>query len=198
MENVRLGAFANLHEAKLGRNPGPNDKPRFNGVFIVTPENPGLERLAGAIKHAAVERWGTRADLILQELKAGNRLCLHNGAEKASIPGYAGNLYINTGAQADKPPIIIGKAKQVIKRSDSVDQPYPGCYTNVQLEVWAQDNEADKGGKRINARLLVVQFYRDGDAFVTGAVPDVNSMPDVSVGQGAAAPAGRGALAGLI
>ena len=44
--------------------------------------------------------------------------------------------------------------------------PYSGCYVNAVIEVWAQDNEH---GKRLNARLKSVQFFKDGEAF--GAAP---------------------------
>ena len=46
--------------------------------------------------------------------------------------------------------------------------PYSGCYVNASIELWAQDNNY---GKRINASLRGVQFYRDGDAVAGGGGP---------------------------
>ena len=45
---------------------------------------------------------------------------------------------------------------------------YSGCYVNARVELWVQDNA---NGKRINAKLLGIQFVRDGDAFGAGSAP---------------------------
>lgn len=39
---------------------------------------------------------------------------------------------------------------------------YGGCYANVLIRPWLQDN---KFGKRLNAGLSAIQFLRDGDPF---------------------------------
>ena len=51
---------------------------------------------------------------------------------------------------------------------------YPGCYVNVVITLWAQNN---KFGKRINANLLAVQFVKDGNPFGEARV-DVGSIFD--------------------
>ena len=50
---------------------------------------------------------------------------------------------------------------------------------NVSLELWAQDNNY---GKRVNATLMGVQFFRDGDAFAGGGVASEEDFDDVSSG----------------
>jgi hypothetical protein len=42
------------------------------------------------------------------------------------------------------------------------DKPYGGCYCNVSLRLYAQDNEY---GKHINVQLRGVQFVKDGERF---------------------------------
>jgi len=64
---------------------------------------------------------------------------------------------------------VIDGDKTILKEESG--RPYSGCYVNANIEVWAQDNSF---GKRINAQLKGVQFYRDGDAF-SGSAP---SSPD--------------------
>jgi hypothetical protein len=94
---------------------------------------------------------------------------------KASYDGFPGNLYISarnpvrpTVLDADKTPLVAADGK-----------PYAGCYVNVSLELWAQDN---KYGKRVNATLMGVQFYRDGDSFTGGGAADESDFDDVSAG----------------
>ena len=50
---------------------------------------------------------------------------------------------------------------------------------NATVNVWAQDN---KYGKRVNAQLLGVQFYADGDSFGGGAVGSVDDFDDLAEG----------------
>lgn len=47
------------------------------------------------------------------------------------------------------------------------------------LEFWAQDN---KFGKRVNATLMGVQFFRDGDAFSGGGAASDDDFDDVTSG----------------
>ena len=46
---------------------------------------------------------------------------------------------------------------------------YGGCYVNVLIRVWGQDN---KYGQRLNANLLAVQFVKDGEPFGTGRITE--------------------------
>ena len=42
---------------------------------------------------------------------------------------------------------------------------YSGCYVNASVELWYQKNAY---GKRVNANLLGIQFFKDGEAFGEG------------------------------
>ncbi len=59
----------------------------------------------------------------------------------------------------DKTPIPAEKADTI----------YGGCYVNILLRPWVQDNQF---GKRVNAGLLAVQFHSDGEAFGEGRITD--------------------------
>ena len=56
-------------------------------------------------------------------------------------------------------------------------KPYSGCYVNAFVEFWTQDNNY---GKRVNATLLGVQFYRDGESFSGGGVADTDDFDDLT------------------
>jgi len=120
-----------------------------------------------AIVAVATEKWAAKAMEVLAQLKAQNRLCLHDGAEKATTPGYAGNLYVNASNKIA--PMVRHANGAQLKASDGVI--YPGCYGDVILDIYAQDPKSNpEWGKRVNASLLGVMFNRDGERLAGGAM----------------------------
>ena len=92
-----------------------------------------------------------------------DKFCLRDGDDE-DYDGYEGNWYI-TARNRNRPKVIDADGKTQLVEEDN--RPYSGCYCNVWIRVWAQDNEF---GKRVNASLEAVQFVRDGEAF-SGAAP---------------------------
>jgi hypothetical protein len=79
-------------------------------------------------------------------------------------------------ASEDKAPDVINRDKSRINENDDIV--YAGCYVNVLIRPWAQNNQY---GKRVNANLLAVQFVRDGEPFSSIERPDVDeAFDDVS------------------
>lgn len=68
------------------------------------------------------------------------------------------HVYISSSSPR-RPVVVDEKVRPVTEQDNKV---YAGCYVNVTLRLWAQDNDY---GKRINAELLAVQFCADGEAF---------------------------------
>jgi hypothetical protein len=153
-------AFALIWEPKQFNGVGES---AYSAAFILDPKTQQAEinKVVEAIKTEAAETWGEKAGEILTMLKAKAHLCLQDGATKARHDGFAGNVFVSARNKAR--PEIVGKDKSRLTRADG--KPYAGCYVNTSLEVWAQDNGY---GKRINAKLLAVQFARDGKAFSGG------------------------------
>lgn len=142
---------------------------------------------SAAIVAVATEKWGAKAMEVVQTLKAQNRLPLHDGAEKALTPGFAGNLYMNSSS--DLRPVVRNRNGAALQASDGVI--YPGCYADVCVDIWPQDNQF---GKRVNATLLAVTFNHDGERLAGGAVAseeDYAAIPAET--QAAAAASGKGA-----
>jgi hypothetical protein len=124
-------------------------------------------------------------------LKAGDKLCLHDGDAKPQYEGYKGNLFLNASNKIK--PLVIDGNKSPLEASSG--KPYSGCYVNAVIELWAQDN---KFGKRINASLMGVQFLRDGQRLSGGGVAsadDFQAIPEADAPAGAPAASG-GASAG--
>lgn len=171
LANVRL-AFPALFEAKTVNGEG---KPAFSAAFLIDPADAQVKAINAAIDAVAKEKWGVKADAMLKTMRAADKLALHDGDLKAQYDGFPGNLYIS--ARSATRPLVIDADKTPLVEADG--KPYAGCYVNVSVELWAQDNNY---GKRINASLGGVQFLRDGDAFAGGGAASADEFDDVTAG----------------
>lgn len=82
----------------------------------------------------------------------------------AAKDGYDGMWTVS--ASETKQPRLRNKDKSPLTKQDTI---YGGCYVNVLIRPWFQDNQY---GKRVNAGLTAVQFLRDGEAFGEGRISD--------------------------
>lgn len=172
LQNARL-AFPALFEAKTVNGEGA---PAFSGSFIIPPNHPQMAEINAAIDKVAKEKWGAKADAVLKQLRATDKVCLHDGDTKAQYDGFEGNFYVS--ARGKTRPLVLDRDTSPLVESDG--RPYAGCYVYATLEIWAQDNNY---GKRINAEIKGVQFFRDGDAFAGGGAPaDPEDFDDLSAG----------------
>lgn len=170
LANVRL-AFPQLFEAKTVNGEG---KPAFSASLLVAPDDAQVKTINQAIDAVAKEKWGAKADAILKQMRATDKVCLHDGDLKEQYDGFPGNLYISARSAAR--PLVIDADKSPLTEKDG--KPYAGCYVHASIELWAQDNNY---GKRVNASLRGVQFLRDGDAFAGGAPASEDEFDDLSV-----------------
>lgn len=211
VKGARLAYAQSLFEAKAGKPmpDNPNPKPKFQGTFIVLPTtlafagdaNPesaaGLAKgykfgdfkqaLTLAITTVAQEKLGAQWQALLGQLKAQNRLILHDGAEKALKPGYAGNHYFN--ASSDIRPALRGKNGGALTAADGVL--YPGCFVDGAFDVWAFPQR-----NSVNITLLAVTFSHDGEKLAGGATASEDDYAAVPAeAQAKAATTGQGAAA---
>jgi len=117
-----------------------------------------------------------KADAQLKALRGVDKVFLHNGDLKSQYAGYEGKLYVSA-RNTVRPLVVDVDGKTVLEAQDG--KPYSGCYVNAVLEVYCQDNSF---GKRINAVLGGVQFYRDGEAFAGGRAASTDDFDDVAEG----------------
>tara|TARA_R110000822_G_scaffold148879_7_gene287886 strand:+ start:251 stop:778 length:528 start_codon:yes stop_codon:yes gene_type:complete len=158
LQNVRLSFPSLFRKATFS-----GEETKFEGTFLLDKETHAdkIKEIEDAI--AAI----TANNLKGAKLKA-DKICLKDGDE-IDYDGYAGNMSIK--ASNGKRPLVVDRDRNPLSESDN--RPYSGCYVNAVLELWAQDNQY---GKRINASLLGVQFFKDGQPFGDGVGASVSDF----------------------
>ena len=169
LNNVRL-SFPELFTAKTVNGEG---NPAFSASFLIDPADPQVVALNAAIEKIASDKWGAKAPAILKQMRATDKVCLHDGDLKSNYEGFVGMLYVT--ARNSARPLVVDRDKSPLVEQDG--RPYAGCYVNASIELWAQDNNY---GKRINASLRGVQFLRDGDAFAGGGAATPDEFDDLA------------------
>ena len=150
LQNVRLSFPSLFRKAMFS-----GEETKFEGTFLLNKDGQA-EKIAEI--ETAIET------LIADKLKGAklkaDKICLKDG-DDIEYDGYAGHMSIK--ASNGKRPMVLDRDRTPL--SDDDNRPYSGCYVNAVLELWAQDNQY---GKRINANLLGVQFFKDGEPFGDG------------------------------
>jgi hypothetical protein len=90
-----------------------------------------------------------------------DKYCLRDG-DLSGKEEYEGHYILVCSEREDNPPLCLDiDGKRHLKKSD--DKLYSGCIANVMFKFWTQDHK--KGGKRINANFLGVQWIAEGERF---------------------------------
>lgn len=157
IRNVRL-AFPRVFEPQEAPDGGD---PRYNATFIIE-DQPTRDRIEEIIEAVAREKWENKAEATLEKLRANSRTCHRDGAAKADYDGFEGNTFVTAGNKMQ--PAIFDRDGSTLQQRDG--RPYPGCYVDASIDIWAQDNQH---GKRINAQLRGLRFAQDGEPFAGGS-----------------------------
>lgn len=170
--NARL-AFANIFQPKAVQ---AGDEPAFSCSLLLDPKTDAatIQTINAAIEHVAKEKWGAKAEAIMKAIRAKGDLCLRNGDEKAEYDGFEGKMYVS--ARSKTRPTVLDRDKTPLTQADG--RPYSGCYVNASVDIYAQDNAY---GKRINASLRGLQFFKDGDAFGGGTPASADEFDDLGM-----------------
>jgi Protein of unknown function (DUF2815) len=181
-----------------------NKKYRWSATALIPEGSPQIAVVNAAIQEVAATEWQAKASAYVANILTDPKACAWQpGTRKPDYEGYAGHWSLS--AHRDKkrgaPLVMYGGRKPMYFRGDVkeaealgfdpatlvVNEPYPGaagkvysgCFVNMQVEVWAQNNA---NGKGIRAGLMGVQFVRDGDSFGGGSAPDAAAFPDMAEG----------------
>lgn len=185
LENVRL-SFAHLFEpqdGKVDEETGKKGEDKYNCAFLMSKTDDtgtkNLQRIKKAADAVKKNKWGDNIPKLKPE-----KVCLRDG-ELEDWDGYDGHFYLT--ASNTRPPVLVDRDRAPLKKSDG--KLYSGCFVNAIVRLWAQDN---KHGKRLNASLEAVQFYKHGEAFGAKPVDPNAAFDDVSDTADDLAPIGGG------
>ena len=125
-----------------------------------------------SVKEACVE--------VIEDLKKANKnakvskdkLFIKNG-DDSDKEEYEGMWTIS--ARETKRPKVRDGNGDLLEVDEIADTIYPGCYVDIIIRPWFQDNSY---GKRVNANLLSVKFRDDGEQFGEGRVDDDDLWDD--------------------
>lgn len=177
MDDVRIAFCNSLWVAESFGGAGGTGEPAHAARFIINPKAKCVKLIDDAILQVATEKWKDKAPAILKKLYADSNVCFVKGDYEDKngevYDGFEGSYSL--GARSATRPLVIDRDKTPLVPSDG--RPYPGCYVNAQVDIWAQDNSF---GRRINAQLSGVQFLRDGDAFSGGRPASADEFDDVA------------------
>lgn len=167
LENVRL-SYAHL------------DKPYAGTSDDGTPTQPSFSVTCIMDKAKCV---GIKDELVkaFQQIKKDNKdakvakdkLCLRDG-DDADKEEYAG-AWTLSAREKRRPKVRDINGELLESELDIANEVYSGCYANVLIRLWFQDN---KFGKRINANLVSVRKKADGEQFGEGGIDDEGLYDD--------------------
>jgi hypothetical protein len=188
LKNVRLSYFYGF---KPYKNEDGGESYCTHAIF--GEDHPQLAEFRKLQRKVAEHQWKDRADAILQQVAATDKLCLHRGdINKPGQEAYKGKLFVSASSKLR--PTIVDGSLQPLTEEDG--KPYSGAWADVRIALWAQDN---KYGKRINAQLMGVQFRRHDERLSGGGrVARADEFEVIAEDADGEAPASSGAAAGLI
>jgi hypothetical protein len=180
LTDVRL-FFPKLFTPEAFKNEEGKEK-NYQARFGILKDSPLMKIVQAAIIATAKAKWNDKAELVIKQLRAENKICVYDGDVKTT-EGFAGNFVISANRkQKEGRPLLLDRSRNVLAEDTGVL--YSGCYVNAVVRFWAQDNG---WGKRINASLHGVQFFKAGEAFSGGgttSVDEFDAAPDETVGGG--------------
>lgn len=152
-------SYPALFKKKVGRDKAGN--PQGEAAFcacLLLPKitngvaNPDIAKLRTAAQAAKQEKWqGKPVNL------TGS--CLRDGSEKEATEGYGPSVMF-ISARNTKPIRVVDR--NLSDLTEETGKLYAGCWVNLEVRAWAQDNA---NGKRINWSLQKVQFVRHDKPF---------------------------------
>jgi len=83
-------------------------------------------------------------------------------------------MWIIKASSNNRPQTFDRKRNPVTKEDDVL---YSGCYVNLVLDCWIQNNTY---GKRANANLCGIQFFRHGEVVTSGMIDTTNKFQELA------------------
>jgi len=160
LDNVRL-SFPNLFKKATFS----GEETKYEATFLLDKDKHAtlIKQIKGEIDAAIKEKWDGKIKSV-----PADKLFMKDG-DAFDYVGYAGNMSVKASCKAR--PMCVDRDRTPLTEDDN--KLYAGCYVNGIIELWVQDNSY---GKRVNANLLGVQFFKDGAPFADGVTASVSDF----------------------
>ena len=145
---------------------------QFKAICILEANDPQVVVLDQTTDQVGSEKWTNKWASVKKELLQRDKTFVHDGDLKSHLDGFAGRKFISASSKVK--PTVVNFDRTPLDESSG--RPYGGCICNFLIDVWAQDNQF---GKRINAKLLGVQFVEDGPAFGSGPAANADHFDEL-------------------
>ena len=180
LSKVRI-AFPHIKEPQVSKESG---RSMYNAVFIVAPDDAGYTQFMQKVGEIALAKWKEKTPDVMNIINAdATKRCYADGNTKINqttfkvYDGYAGNVVISANNK-NAPQLFDANGKQVdpnntMTYKEEAGKIYRGCYVNVVLKPWVQQNVHGVG---IRCDLVAIQFAADGESFGGSAEPDLSGV----------------------
>jgi hypothetical protein len=184
-------SFLTLGEPEYfgGQKQKASDKRRWSATGLVPTGSALHKKLDMLIEQVAAERWEKKAASVLANIRSDPKASCFVDGNRKDYEGYKDHWALTAHRNEDKGrPLVYDSDKSPIYKPDNEiyegkgGRIYSGCYVNLNIEIWAQDNA---NGKAIRATLLGIQRVKDGDAFSGGTAPNPDSFEEITEGSDA-------------
>lgn len=172
LKNVRL-SYCNLFKARAMKTPpgATPAAPKFSVTCI-------MDKKTNADVIALVKK---TIDEVIQDKWAGKKpaklkICLRDGSEYDGTEGFSEDVMFLGASSTEEYPPDVRDCDKTRKLTAADHRPYSGCYGNVVVRLWAQDND---WGKRVNAALEIVQFAKHGEPLGASRAKAEDVLDDV-------------------
>lgn len=186
--NVRL-SFPQLAQPRAS---AEGAIPKYSGAFLMEPTHPNIPEFMKQYGELALAKWNQHATQVMQLIQNERKLrCYGPGEENVNsktfqvYDGYPG-MFVISANRENMPQMIKPDGTGVdplntMECQQMARSLYAGCYVNVALRPWLQDN---KHGRGVRCDLVAVQFAGDGVPFGEGAT-DASAMFGAGASTGA-------------
>lgn len=163
-----------------------NQKFRWSATALIPYESPIKAAVDAALKEVAKEKWEKKWQSVYENIIVDPKGCCIIDGKRKEYDGYQGHWALTAHRPQDKGrPLVLDNDKSPIYKPNNelyegkAGRIYSGCFVNMQVEFWAQDNDTGKG---LRATLLGIQRVRNGDAFGGGVAPNADSFGEITDG----------------
>ena len=149
------GSFLVLGEPEQYQGAGPF---RWSATALIPYDSALLQKVRDALKETAKQKWEKKWEIHYEACITDPKACCLVDGKRKDYDGYQGHFALTAHRYQDKGrPLVMDTDKSPIYKPNNEiyegkgGRLYSGCFINMQVEFWAQDN---KTGKGLRATLL--------------------------------------------